>query len=394
MPDTLPDDLQNSGPNPVKDPVAVAQALIRQATVTPCADGAQDVLAGMAEGLGFWTKRYPIEGVDNLYARLGTQAPNFCFAGHTDVVPIGDAAGWKHDPFGAEIVGGVMYGRGTVDMKGAIAAFMSATARYLEDHGPPKGSISLLITGDEEGPSLYGTRRLLPAIIADGEKLDHCIVGEPTSEVLLADVVKNGRRGSLNGIVRAVGKQGHAAYPHKAANPVPKLLDALQKLRAMMLDTGSPGFQPSNLEVTTVDVGNPAHNVIPASAMAKFNIRFNPNHSGDQLMARISALLDGTTDGVQVSTEMRVSGEPFYTEPGALTDLVLQAVKAETGRDAQLTTGGGTSDARFIKDHCPVAELGLMNAPAHTTDEHVRVDEIETLCRIYYRLLASYFAAA
>jgi succinyl-diaminopimelate desuccinylase len=378
----------------IDDPVALSQALIRQATVNPCHDSAQDLLAEALESLGFRTKRYHFEGVDNLYARLGTAQPNFCFAGHTDVVPVGDAASWTTDPFGAEIRGDVLYGRGATDMKTSIAAFTVAVARFVRDHGPPKGSISLLITGDEEGPGLYGTRRLLPAVIADGEKLDHCIVGEPTSEDVIADIVKNGRRGSLNGVIRAIGKQGHVAYPEKSANPVPILLDALQKLRAMKLDNGSPGFQPSNLEVTTVDVGNVAHNVIPAQGMAKFNIRFNPNHKGDDLMARIRQLLGGGEKGVELSVEMRVTGEAFYTNPGRLTDLIVASVKAETGRTPQLTTGGGTSDARYIKDVCPVAELGVRNEMAHKVDEHIPVDEIETLCRIYYRLLASYFAAA
>jgi succinyl-diaminopimelate desuccinylase len=378
----------------LNDPVALAQALIRCPTVNPCKDAAQDLLADLLESQGFRTRRYPIEGVDNLYARIGTAAPNFCFAGHTDVVPVGDEAAWTADPFGAEIRGGQLYGRGAVDMKSSIAAFVVASARFLADHGPPRGSISFLITGDEEGPSLYGTRRLLPAVIADGEKLDHCLVGEPTSELQVADIVKNGRRGSLNGIVRAVGRQGHAAYPDKSANPVPALLDALAKLRGMKLDDGSPGFQPSNLEITTVDVGNPAHNVIPAMAMAKFNIRFNPKHTGDELMARIAELLGMTANGVTVTTELRVSGEPFYTQPGRLTDLITQSVEAETGRKPRLTTGGGTSDARFIKDHCPVAELGLLNDMAHKVDEHTPIDEIETLCRIYYRVLAAYFAKA
>ena len=376
------------------DPVAFAQALIRQPTVNPCHDGAQDLLADALESLGFRTRRYPFEGVDNLYARLGTSAPNFCFAGHTDVVPVGDVEGWTTDPFGAEIKGGVMYGRGTSDMKGAIAAFVVAAARLVRDHGPPRGSISLLITGDEEGPGLHGTRRLLPAVIADGEKLDHCLVGEPTSEDVIADIVKNGRRGSLNGVIKATGRQGHVAYPEKSANPVPVLLDALAKLRAMKLDTGSPGFQPSNLEVTTIDVGNPAHNVIAASATAKFNIRFNPNHKGDDLMARIAQLIGSADGNVGITTEMRVSGEAFYTAPGKLTDLIVAAVKDETGRAPLLTTGGGTSDARYIKDVCPVAELGVRNEMAHKVDECIPVDEIETLCRIYYRLLASYFAAA
>ena len=376
------------------DPVSLAQALIRQQTVNPCHDGAQDVLAEALESLGFCTKRYPFEGVDNLYARLGGAAPNFCFAGHTDVVPVGDAAGWSVDPFGAEIRDGVMYGRGTSDMKGAIAAFVSATARYVADHGRPAGSISLLITGDEEGPGLHGTRRLLPAVLADGERIDHCIVGEPTSEERIADIVKNGRRGSLNCVLKAVGRQGHAAYPEKSANPMPVILDALQKLRELKLDTGSPGFQPSNLEITTIDVGNTAHNVIPAQAMAKFNIRFNPNHTGADLMARLEQLIGSGRDGVHLSLEMRVTGEAFYTTPGRLTELIIAAVEAETGRKPDLTTGGGTSDARYIKDVCPVAELGVRNEMAHKVDEHIPVDEIETLCRIYYRLLAGYFAAA
>jgi succinyl-diaminopimelate desuccinylase len=376
------------------DPVALSQALIRQPTVNPCHDGAQDVLAGALESLGFRTKRYHFEGVDNLYARFGIEAPNLCFAGHTDVVPVGDAASWTTDPFGAEIRGGILYGRGAADMKTGIAAFTVAVARYLADHGPPKGSISLLITGDEEGPGLFGTRRLLPAVIADGEKLDHCLVGEPTSEDVLGDTVKNGRRGSLNGVIRAVGKQGHVAYPEKSANPLPVLLDAIAKLRAMKLDNGSPGFQPSNLEVTTVDVGNTAHNVIPASASAKFNIRFNPNHKGDDLMARISQLIGSAHGAVSLSVDMRVTGEAFYTGEGHLTDLIIAAVKGETGRTPKLTTSGGTSDARYVKDVCPVAELGVRNEMAHKVDEHIPIDEIETLCRIYYRLLTGYFSAA
>jgi len=379
---------------PFDDPIALSQALIRQPTVNPCHDGAQDLLAEILGTLGFRTKRYHFEGVDNLYARIGTAAPNFCFAGHTDVVPVGDTAGWTTDPFGAEIRDGILYGRGAADMKTSIAAFVVAAGRFLADHGAPKGSISLLITGDEEGPGLHGTRRLLPAVMADGEKLDHCLVGEPTSEDVIADIVKNGRRGSLNAVITTTGKQGHVAYPEKSANPVPVLLDALAKLRSMKLDNGSPGFQPSNLEVTTIDVGNPAHNVIPASATAKFNIRFNPNHKGDDLMARIRQLVGSASGNIGITLEMRVSGEAFYTSPGRLTDLIISAVKAETGRAPQLTTGGGTSDARYIKDVCPVAELGVRNEMAHKVDEHIPVDEIETLCRIYYRLLASYFAVA
>lgn len=377
----------------IDDPVALSQALIRCNTVTPCHDGAQDVLAEVLEGIGFRTRRYPFEGVDNLYARLGTEAPNLCYAGHTDVVPVGDAASWTVDPFGAEIRDGVLYGRGASDMKTSIAAWISACARYIADHGPPKGSLSLLITGDEEGPGLHGTRRLLPAVIADGEKLDHCVVGEPTSEDVIADIIKNGRRGSLNAVLRAVGKQGHVAYPDKSANPMPVLLDALDKLRGLKLDDGSPGFQPSNLEITTIDVGNTAHNVIPAQATAKFNIRFNPNHKGDDLMARLQQLIGSGRNGVTLGLEQRVSGEAFYTQPGKLTELMVAACEKETGRKPQLTTGGGTSDARYIKDHCPVAELGVRNEMAHKVDECIPVEEIETLGRIYYRLIAGYFAA-
>lgn len=378
----------------LKDPIALTQALIRCKTLTPCKDNAQDLLADYLETLGFWTRRYPIEDVDNLYARIGTEGPVFCYAGHTDVVPVGDEAAWTHDPFAGEIENGILYGRGVVDMKGSIAAFLAACARYIDDHGLPKGSIAFLITGDEEGPSLYGTRELLPAVIKDGENFNHCLVGEPTSENTLGDIIKNGRRGSLNGIVTATGKQGHAAYPEKSANPVPALLDALQSLRAMPLDEGSPGFQPSNLEVTTVDVGNPAHNVIPAKAMAKFNIRFNPNHKGDDLMARIKERLEKTENGVTISTDLSVSGDAFYTEPGTLTQTLQDAVKAETSNDAKLTTGGGTSDARFIKDACPVAELGLKNDTAHKVDEHAKIEEIEQLCQIYYRILGNYFKTA
>ena len=368
--------------------------LLRRPSVSPEDHGCLDVIGARLAAAGFRNERLDFGPVANLWSVRGSDGPLLCFAGHTDVVPTGPREDWATDPFEPVIRDGVLYGRGSSDMKGAIAAFVSATARYLDDHGRPNGSISLLITGDEEGPGLHGTRRLLPAVIADGEVLDHCIVGEPTSEDVIADIVKNGRRGSLNAVLKAVGKQGHAAYPEKSANPMPVLLDALQKLRSMKLDDGSPGFQPSNLEITTIDVGNAAHNVIPAQAIAKFNIRFNPNHTGADLMARLQQLIGSGQNGVTLSLDMRVTGEAFYTKPGKLTDLIVGAVKAETGREPQLTTGGGTSDARYIKDVCPVAELGVRNEMAHKVDECIPVDEIETLCRIYYRLLASYFAAA
>ena len=378
--------------NTVIDPIALSQALIRCASVTPQDEGALDVLESALKQLGFRTKRYPFEEVDNLYAVIGDSGPNLCFAGHTDVVPVGDAAKWSVDPFAAEIRGGDMIGRGTVDMKCAIAAFVSAVSTYLETNGLSPGRISFLITGDEEGPSINGTVKLLPAITADGETLDACIVGEPTSENTLGDVVKNGRRGSLNGVVRAIGKQGHAAYPEKSANPVPILLDFLSDIKGPM-DSGAEGFQPTNLEITSVDVANPAHNVIPAEATAKFNIRFNTNHTGDQLKTWLQEKADRhSSDGVKLMLDLKVTGESFYTKPCRFTDALISAVTAETGAAPALTTGGGTSDARFIKDYCPVAELGLKNDTAHKVDEFTSLAEIEQLTRIYHRLIGAYFS--
>jgi succinyl-diaminopimelate desuccinylase len=376
------------------DPVELAIAMIREPSVTGGSDTAQDVLAQALETLGFRVSRHPFDGVDNLYARLGSASPNFCFAGHTDVVPPGDVGAWTSDPFKPEIRNGRLYGRGAADMKCAIAAFVSACARMLQGEGQPRGSISLLITGDEEGPSVHGTRRLLPAIYEAGERIDHCLVGEPTSENAVGDVIKNGRRGSLNGVICVHGLQGHVAYPEKAGNPVPVLLDLLAGLRAASLDQGSEGFQPSNLEITSIDVGNPAHNVIPPLASARFNIRFNPRHSGNSLTEQIRTILARKQSDMRVTCDISVSGEAFYTAPGRLTDILAGAVKAETGQQSMLSTSGGTSDARFIKDFCPVAELGLRNETAHKVDEHVGVDEIETLCRIYQRVLEAYFRSA
>ncbi len=377
-------------------PLAFAQELIRCPSITPADEGALDVLQKALEGLGFVCKRYPFEDVDNLYARLGTEAPNFCFAGHTDVVPVGDATAWSVDPFAGEVRNGNLIARGAVDMKSQIAAFVTAVARHLERHGPPKGSISFLITGDEEGPAVNGTKKLLKAISEDGETLSHCLVGEPTSEMTLGDIVKNGRRGSLNGKIFVTGKQGHAAYPEKSANPVPVLLSLLGKLQNWHLDDGAPGFQPTNLEITSVDVGNPAHNVIPARADAKFNIRFNTNHTGDSLTTEINRMAQEVAmtagEAFRLELDLKVTGEAFYTEPGPLTDIITQAVEGITGTRPALTTGGGTSDARFIKDYCPVAELGLKNDTAHKVDEWTAVSEIEQLADIYTDILARYFA--
>lgn len=376
------------------DPIVLAQDLIRRRSVTPTDDGALDVLGGALEALGFRVRRLRFGEVDNLYARYGARGRNFCFAGHTDVVPIGDAAAWTSPPFDGVVRDGWLIGRGAADMKAAIAAFVAAADETITA-GLPDGSISFLITGDEEGPAIDGTKRVLEALAAEGERIDHCLVGEPTSVDLVGDVVKNGRRGSLNAVVTATGKQGHVAYPHLAANPVSALLDMMQALRARRLDDGAPGFDPSNLEVTTVDADNAAHNVIPARATGKFNIRFNTHHSGNALLEwieRIRAQTVAAHPGVTLEVAARATGEPFYTDPGAFTDLMLGAVREVTGRAAELSTSGGTSDARFIKSVCPVAELGLQNATAHMVDERVRVDDVLTLTRIYRAALRAYFA--
>jgi succinyl-diaminopimelate desuccinylase len=377
------------------DPLPLAQALIRRKSVTPVDDDVLAVLSDALERLGFRVKRYRFGEVDNLYARRGDAAPNFCFAGHLDVVPPGDVAAWANDPFAAEVRDSMLYGRGAADMKAAIACMVAAVAQFDEHAAEKRGSISFLITLDEEGPAIDGTKKLLEAIAADGESIDHCLVGEPTSVTDLADTVKNGRRGSLNAVVTVTGKQGHVAYPALAVNPVTALLDMIHHLRRRILDSGAPGFEASNLEVTTIDVGNVAHNVIPARATAKFNIRFNTHHSGAELLdwieeCRLRAAR--FAPGAEIRVEARATGEPFYTEPGAFTDLILAAARDTLGREPQLSTSGGTSDARFIKDFCPVAELGLQNATAHMVDEHVRVDDVRDLAKLYAAILTRYFS--
>lgn len=382
---------------PLTDPLPLAQALIRRRSVTPADDDVSALFAGALEELGFCVMRRRFGEVENLYARLGEAAPNLCFAGHLDVVPVGDAAAWTSDPFGAELRDGWLYGRGAADMKTALAAMVAGVARHLERHGRPDGSISFLVTLDEEGPALDGTRRMLDAIAAEGEALDHCIVGEPTSETLVGDVVKNGRRGSLNAVVTVEGVQGHVAYPKRAVNPVNALLDMAHHLRQRMLDAGAPGFEPSNLEITTIDVDNAAHNVIPARATAKFNIRFNTQHTGEALLGWIEECrqrAERFSRGAKIRVEARVGAEPFFTEPGPFTDLVCHAVREATGRDPKLSTSGGTSDARFIRHHCAVAELGLQNATAHMVDERVRVADVEALADIYAAVIARYFKTA
>lgn len=375
------------------DPLPLLQALIRRPSITPADEGAQEVLQDALAPMGFAIHPYPFGEVRNFYARLGTAAPNFCFAGHTDVVPADPEAAWTHPPFAAEVHDGVLWGRGTADMKGAVAAFTAAAARYIEANGPPPGSISLLITGDEEGEAIDGTRKLLPAVVESGEVIDHCLVGEPSNPEALGDMIKNGRRGSFNGTVRAVGVQGHVAYQHLAKNPIPALLDYLDRLRGRVLDEGVDGFQPSNLEISTIDAGNPAHNVIPGEAAAKFNVRFNIAHKGAELVdwAEAEARAVEKATGVTLDLDLRVSGEAFLTQPGDYTDLLQAAVKAETGRAPELSTGGGTSDARFIKDVCPVAEFGLVNQTIHKVDERIALEDLEALTRIYTRILTDYF---
>lgn len=374
------------------DPVPLAQALMRRPSVTPDEQGALDVAEAALQALGFKVQRLKFGLVDNLYARLGTAQPNFCFAGHVDVVPPG--AGWASDPFAAEIRGGLLYGRGAADMKTAIAAMITATEDFLATHGAPKGSISFLLTCDEEGPAVDGTKAVLAALAVQGEKLDHCIVGEPTSEDRVGDTIKNGRRGSLNVVITMDGKQGHVAYPHRAVNPVTALVETAAALKARKLDDGAPGFDPSNLEVTTIDVGNTAHNVIAQRAVAKLNIRFNTNHSGESLFAWIQDTAETAAKRHNASVSFAIASQsvPFYTAPGAFTDLVSAAVHESFGFAPQLATTGGTSDARYIKDHCPVVELGLRNETAHMVDEHCAVEDIRTLARCYEAVLRRYFA--
>jgi succinyl-diaminopimelate desuccinylase len=368
------------------NPLDIAQALIRCASVTPDDAGAIDLLAGALQRLGFTCHRVDSATngptIRNLYARLGDGGPNFCFAGHTDVVPVGK--GWSVEPFAAEMIDGKLFGRGASDMKGAIACFVAAVARFLAE-GKPRGSISLLITGDEEGPAVDGTVRVLDWLEARGETLDACLVGEPTNPRALGDGIKIGRRGSLNARLTVFGSQGHAAYPHLADNPIPRLLDMLNRLTEHPLDQGSDHFQASTLALTTIDVGNPATNVIPAEARAGFNIRFNDRHSGTSLGDWIRTTCDAV--GGQYELTVEVSGESFVTDPGPLSEAVAAAVAAETGRMPELNTAGGTSDARFIRRACPVVEFGLVGQTMHKADENVAVADLETLTRIYLRVL-------
>jgi succinyl-diaminopimelate desuccinylase len=375
------------------DPVPLAQDLIRRPSVTPADAGAMAVLRGVLEPLGFVCRPMPFGDIDNLYARLGDTGPNLCFAGHTDVVPPGDPDAWSAPPFAAAIEDGVLTGRGAVDMKSAIAAFVAAVARVLAKGHPP-GSISLLITGDEEGLAEYGTRAVVPALAAGGERIDHCIVGEPTSGAALGDMIKIGRRGSLGATITVDGVQGHVAYPDRAANPIPVLVRLLTRLQERVLDNGFEAFQPSNLEITSIDVGNTASNVIPKRATARLNIRFNPAHTGASLIAWLQDEVAGAREGFggQVAVETRINGEAFLTPPGRFTEVVAAAVQAVTGRTPELSTSGGTSDARFIRALCPVVEFGLVGTTMHKVDERATITDVLALTAIYERLIQGYFA--
>ena len=374
--------MQAPHPAPDDGPVPLAQALIRCASVTPADAGAQNVLADALARLGFTIHRVPFGTTPNLVAVLGDGTPHLCFAGHTDVVPAG--AGWRHDPFAGVIEDGALFGRGACDMKGAIAAFVAAVAAVLRD-GPPRGRISLLITGDEEGPALDGTVRVLDWMAARGLAPDCCVVGEPTNPARLGETIKIGRRGSLNAVLTVHGVQGHAAYPQRADNPVHRLAAAVSALLAQPLDAGTASFEPSTVQVTSIDVGNEAANVIPASARARLNIRFNDSHTG----ARLEAWLRKTVavHAPHVTLDVTVSGEAFLTPPSDFTRALAGAVEQVTGIAPRLDTGGGTSDARFISRVCPVAEFGLVGASMHRIDEHVPLADLHALTAVYAALL-------
>lgn len=378
------------------DPVALTRDLIRCRSVTPADDGAIDTVARALEGLGFACHRLSFGGTDdepeirNLYAKFGDGGRTFCFAGHTDVVPAGDPKDWRCDPFAAEIVDGVLYGRGAVDMKSAVAAFVAGIDRFLDRAGRDfGGSISLIVTGDEEGRAVNGTAKVLDWMDRRGERLDVCVVGEPTNPAALGDAFKIGRRGSMTGILTVHGVQGHTAYPHLADNPLNRMAQMLAALTAKPLDQGSDRFDPTNLEITTIDVGNPASNVIPPTGRAVFNIRFNDRHTSDSLKAWTRETLDAV--GGRYDLSFQVSGESFLTEPGPFTDLVADAVERVTGRRPEASTSGGTSDARFIRRHCPVVEFGAINKTIHKVDEHIAVADIDKLADIYAAMLHAYF---
>ncbi len=381
------------------DALAITRDLIRCPSVTPADAGALGVLERLLKDAGFETHRVTFSeagtaDVDNLYARIGAEAPHITFAGHTDVVPPGDESAWSLGAFSGEVKDGYIHGRGAVDMKGGIACSVAAVLDYLRDHGgQPKGSISFLITGDEEDVSINGTIKLLNWAAERGERFDHCVLGEPSNQEVMGDCIKIGRRGSQSGTLIVEGKQGHVAYPHRAANPVPDISRLIVALSDEPLDHGSAQFQPSNLEFTTVDVGNAASNVIPALARAKFNIRYNDCHTQDSLRALVEErLAKACGNRIRARIEWLPSNSNvFLTKPGPFTDLAVAAIESVTGRKPELSTTGGTSDARFIASYCPVIEFGLVGQTMHQIDERASVADITTLTKIYRGILDRYF---
>ncbi|MDE2578645.1 MAG: succinyl-diaminopimelate desuccinylase [Hyphomicrobiales bacterium] len=376
----------------------IARALIRCPSVTPHEAGALSFLQSLFENAGFTTHRVTFSeagtpDVDNLYARIGTGAPHLTFAGHTDVVPPGDETLWRFPPFAAEVADGKLYGRGACDMKGGIAAFAAATLSHVRENGAPRGSISFLITGDEEGPSINGTVKLLQWAAARGEKFDHAIVGEPTCPETLGDMIKIGRRGSLSGEIVVTGRQGHSAYPQRADNPIPTLARIVTALSEKPLDEGTDAFEPTRLVFTSVDVGNGARNVIPGAARALFNVRFNDAWTPQTLGARIRDIAARAAGEAKAEVSLLPTNSlAFRTQRSAFTDIVIGAIKEKTGLSPELSTGGGTSDARFITHYCPVVEFGLVGKTIHATDENTTLADLETLTAIYGAIIERYFA--
>ena len=380
--------------------ISLTRELIRRPSVTPKDEGALGVIETALLPAGFKTRRLTFSApgasdVDNLFAKIGDGRPHFVFAGHSDVVPPGDVKRWRFDPFGGEIADGKIFGRGASDMKGAIAAFVAAASDFVRDRGAPKGAVSLLITGDEEGPSINGTAKLLDWAKEQGETFDHCIVGEPTCVDALGDMMKIGRRGSLNGRIRVFGKQGHVAYPERAENPAPIVARIVAALSAHEFDRGSAHFLPTHLEFSSIDIGNPAVNVIPAEARANFNVRFNDLWTPERLEGEIRGVAATAAGGARLDIDFApCNARSFLTEPGAFSSLVTGVVERTTGRAPKLSTSGGTSDARFITRDCAVVEFGLTNATIHAVDECAALADIDALTQIYRRILDAYFGAA
>jgi succinyl-diaminopimelate desuccinylase len=383
---------------PRADPTTLARDLLRCPSVTPAEAGALSVIEGVLKRAGFTVHRVTFAEpgtapVENLYARIGTASPHFAFAGHIDVVPPGEPAKWTHPPFAGDVADGTLYGRGAVDMKGAIASSLAATLDHLAARGGrPKGSISFLITGDEEGVAVNGTVKLIQWAAERGETFDHCLLGEPSNATIIGDTIKVGRRGSLNGTLVVTGKQGHVAYPERAENPVRGLVTLMSALMAAPLDHGSAQFDASNLEFTSIDIGNAVVNLIPGEARARFNIRFNDRHSQTSLKMLIEKRT-GEAAGERIRWHIEwepSNADSFVTRPGPFVDLVTAAIKDVTGKEPKLSTSGGTSDARFIKDYCPVLEFGLVGQTMHQVDERTAVADLATLTAIYRKILERY----